>query len=247
MLITNIRDDVMNKRFIEYQHNNAILEGYLAYDPDIKGRRPAVLIAHAWGGRDEFVMEKANRLAELGYVGFALDMYGKAILGADTETNSKLMSPFMADRQLLQDRMLKALNTVKNVELVDRDRIGAMGFCFGGLCALDLARSGADLKAVVSFHGLLQQPENTTPKPIPARILALHGYDDPMVTPEDLLAFADEMNQYCPDWQLHAYGHAKHAFTNPQANDEALGTVFNANACKRSWQAMQNFFQESFA
>ena len=123
--------------------------------------------------------------------------------------------------------------------------ITAIGFCFGGLCALDVARSNADAAGVVSFHGLLNAPGNTADE-IKPKVLALHGWDDPMATPDDVKAFGEEMTKAKADWQLHAYGGTMHAFTNPQANDPDFGTVYDADADRRSWQAMQNFLTELF-
>jgi len=232
---------------IGYLDGDVLLEAYFAFDDAITERRPAVLISHAWGGRDDFVAEKANKLAELGYVGFALDMYGKGVLGNSPEQNSKLMQPFMADRGLLQKRIKAALYAVRLLPWVDDSKIAAMGFCFGGLCVLDLARAGADLKGVVSFHGLLGAPDNLVTNSIKAKVLALHGHDDPMGPIEQVLAFEQEMTKAGADWQLHTYGHTMHAFTNPKANDPAFGTVYQANADKRSWLAMKNFLAEVFA
>jgi len=232
---------------IGYLDGDVLLEAYFAFDDAITERRPAVLISHAWGGRDDFVAEKANKLAELGYVGFALDMYGKGVLGNSPEQNSKLMQPFMADRGLLQKRIKAALYAVRLLPWVDDSKIAAMGFCFGGLCVLDLARAGADLKGVVSFHGLLGAPDNLVTNSIKAKVLALHGHDDPMGPFEQVLAFEQEMTKAGADWQLHTYGHTMHAFTNPKANDPAFGTVYQANADKRSWLAMKNFLAEVFA
>ncbi|MDD5114582.1 MAG: dienelactone hydrolase family protein [Methylobacter sp.] len=232
---------------IGYLDGDVLLEAYFAFDDAITERRPAVLISHAWGGRDDFVAEKANKLAELGYVGFALDMYGKGVLGNSPEQNSKLMQPFMADRGLLQKRIKAALYAVRLLPWVDDSKIAAMGFCFGGLCVLDLARAGADLKGVVSFHGLLGAPDNLEANSIKAKVLALHGHDDPMGLVEQVLAFEQEMTKAGADWQLHTYGHTMHAFTNPKANDPAFGTVYQANADKRSWLAMKNFLAEVFA
>jgi len=232
---------------IGYLDGDVLLEAYFAFDDAITERRPAVLISHAWGGRDDFVAEKANKLAELGYVGFALDMYGKGVLGNSPEQNSKLMQPFMADRGLLQKRIKAALYAVRLLPWVDDSKIAAMGFCFGGLCVLDLARAGADLKGVVSFHGLLGAPDNMEANAIKAKVLALHGHDDPMGPIEQVLAFEQEMTKAGADWQLHTYGHTMHAFTNPKANDPAFGTVYQANADKRSWLAMKNFLAEVFA
>jgi dienelactone hydrolase len=230
-----------------YVDGDVLLEAFFAFDDAITKQRPAVLINHTWVGRDQFVADKAIKLAELGYVGFAIDMYGKGILGSSPVENAQLMQPFMEDRALLQKRIQAALAAVRLLPWVDDSKIAAMGFCFGGLCVLDLARTGADLKGVVSFHGLLVPPENIPQPKIKAKILALHGHDDPMVPPAHVLAFEQEMSQAGADWQLHCFGHTKHAFTNPVANDPARGTVYQVDADRRSWQLMQNFFTEIFA
>jgi dienelactone hydrolase len=231
---------------VVYRDDEAVLEAFFAFDDAYSGRRPAVLISHAWGGRDNFVADKARKLAGLGYVGFALDMYGKGILGSSKEENAKLMQPFMEDREKLQQRMKAALTAVKQLPWVDDSKIAAMGFCFGGLCVLDLARTGADIKGVVSFHGLLDVPDNAQGNKIKTKILALHGHDDPMVSPKQVLAFQEEMTQAGADWQFVTYGHTVHAFTNPVANDPDFGTIYQADADRRSWIAMQNFFAEIF-
>ncbi|MGR9045326.1 MAG: dienelactone hydrolase family protein [Gammaproteobacteria bacterium] len=231
---------------VNYLDDDVLLEAYFAYDDAFEGRRPAVLISHAWGGRDEFVAEKANKLAELGYVGFALDMYGKGVRGRNPDENSKLMQPFMEQRALLQKRILSALYAVKLLPWVDDKKIAAIGFCFGGLCVLDLARTGADLQGVVSFHGLLTAPDNLVSPVIKAKVLVLHGHDDPMVPVEQVVALEQELTMAGADWQVHAYGHTVHAFTNPVANDPDFGTVYNSTADKRSWIALQNFFNEIF-
>lgn len=230
------------KNTIDYHDEHTALEGYYVYDDKQAGKRPAILIAHDWSGRNEFACNKAERLAELGYVGFAIDMYGKHKLGKTKEEKVALMQPLMQDRALLQQRILSALTTVKTLAQVDVNRVGAIGFCFGGLCVLDLARTGAALKCVVSFHGLLTAPDNLTGKKIPSAILALHGYDDPMVTPDQVMAFGNEMTAAKADWQLDMYGNTLHAFTNPDANDPGFGTVYSARADKRAWLAMKNFF-----
>ena len=232
---------------VGYVDGDVALEAFFAYDDALSGCRPAVLVNHAWAGRDAFVANKAEQLAKLGYVGFAIDMYGKGVLGTSPEENGKLMQPFMADRALLQRRILAALAAVKLLPWVDDKKIAAIGFCFGGLCALDLARTGVDISGVVSFHGLLMQPDNIKNQPIKAKVLALHGHDDPMVPVEQVIAFEQEMTEAGADWQLHTYGHTLHAFTNPVANDRAFGTVYQADADRRSWQAMQNFLTEIFA
>ncbi|MDD1626714.1 MAG: dienelactone hydrolase family protein [Methylococcaceae bacterium] len=232
---------------VGYLDGDVLLEAFFAFDDSFTGRRPAVLINHSWVGRDDFVAEKAKKLAALGYVGFAVDMYGKGILGSDAEENAKLMQPFMDDRQMLAKRMHAALYAVKLMPWVDDSKIAAIGFCFGGLCSLDLARTGADLKGVVSFHGLLGAPGNTQGNVIKAKVLALHGHDDPMGPVEQVFAFEQEMTKAGADWQLHTFGNTMHAFTNPVANNPDFGTVYQPDADRRSWVMMENFLTEIFA
>ncbi len=232
---------------VGYLDGDVLLEAFFAFDDSFTGRRPAVLINHSWVGRDDFVAEKAKKLAALGYVGFAVDMYGKGILGSDAEENSKLMQPFMDNRQMLAKRMHAALYAVKLMPWVDDSKIAAIGFCFGGLCSLDLARTGADLKGVVSFHGLLGAPGNTQGNVIKAKVLALHGHDDPMGPVEQVFAFEQEMTKAGADWQLHTFGNTMHAFTNPVANNPDFGTVYQPDADRRSWVMMENFLTEIFA
>lgn len=232
---------------VSYLDGDVVLEAFFAFDDSFSGRRPAVLINHTWAGRDEFVAGKAKKLAALGYLGFAVDMYGKGVLGSSPEENANLMRPFMENRGMLQQRMKAALAAVKLMPWVDDAKIAGIGFCFGGLCALDLARTGADLKGVVSFHGLLGAPDNTRGTTIKAKILALHGHDDPMGPVEQVIAFEQEMTTAGADWQLHVYGNTQHAFTNPNANDPGFGTVYQPDADRRSWLAMENFLTEIFA
>ena len=231
---------------VNYLDGDVLLEAFFAFDDAVSGRRPAVLVSHAWGGREEFVANKARKLAELGYVGFALDMYGKGVLGSSTEENAKLMQPFMNSREILQKRIQAALNVVKLMPWVDDSNCAAIGFCFGGLCVLDLARTGADVKGVVSFHGLLGAPDNLRGHAIKAKVLVLHGHDDPMVPVEQVIAFEQEMTTAGADWQLHTFGNTMHAFTNPVANNPGFGTVYQPDADRRSWLAMENFLTEIF-
>lgn len=235
----------MRTQRVSYYDGDTQLEGYLAFNADILKPRPAILVAHDWSGRNTFACEKAEKLAQLGYVGFALDMFGKGVVGTTKEEKSKLIEPFVNDRKVLLRRMTAGLDALRKIDVVDTTRIGAIGFCFGGMCVLDLARSGADLRAVVSFHGLLGAPSNADKK-INSKILALHGYDDPMVPPEQVAAFEQEMTRAKADWQLHIYGNTMHAFTNPVADDPDFGTVYASNADRRSWIEMQNFFTEVF-
>ena len=232
---------------LSYQDESGILlQGQLVYDPGKKLPHPAVLVAPDWSGCNHFAREKARYLASLGYTGFAIDMYGEGKVADSREEKMQSIQPLMNNRLLIQQRMNAALNALKALPIVDHANIGAIGFCFGGLCALDLARSGVKIKGVVSFHGLLNPPENLPQSAIHAKILALHGYDDPMVTPDQVNAFAAEMTLAKADWQIHMYGNTKHAFTNPEANDPAFGTVYQEIANHRAFISMKNFFAEVF-
>jgi dienelactone hydrolase len=237
----------MSTRTVDYVDSGAVCEGFVAEPAGGAGPRPVIVVSHAWAGQDDFAREKAKALAALGYVGFALDNYGKGRRGSNNEENAALMGPLVNDRAMLRRRLLAGVEAARGLPGVDRDRVGAIGFCFGGLCALDLARANAPgLKGVVAFHGLLGAPNVGAQARISAKILALHGWDDPLATPETVLAFAKEMTDARADWQLHAYGHCVHAFTNPNARDTAHGLHYNETADRRSWIAMKNFFAEIF-
>lgn len=238
---------MLREREVVYEHAGVRLAGLLCHDDSHGGALPAVMISHAWAGRSEFECNKARALAARGYAAFALDMYGQGVLGRSVEENGALMKPFLDDRALLQGRQQAALATVKGLPEVDAARVAAMGFCFGGLCVLDLARSGADLRGVVSFHGLLGAPGNTVGNRVEARVLVLHGHDDPMCPVADVVAFEQEMTGAGADWQLHAYGHTMHSFTNPHANDPGFGTVYNETADRRSWISLLAFLEEVLA
>ncbi len=237
---------MIKKQNIEYRDGDVLLEGFYAYDDKLTEKRPAVLVAHDWSGKNEFACHKAEKLAELGYVGFALDMFGKGVSGKTKEEKTALITPFMQDRGKLQQRILAAFDTVKKLDTVATSHIGAIGFCFGGLCVLDLARCGAEVQGVVSFHGLLNAPDNIANPVITSKVLVLHGFDDPMVTSDQVIKFGEEMTDAKVDWELNIYGNAMHAFTNPQANDPAFGTLYEKKADARSWIAMREFFKEAF-
>jgi len=226
-----------------YQHDDHTCEGYLAL-PDDTTKRPAVIVVHDWNGRNAFACEQAEAMAQLGYVGFAADAYGHAKLGNSTEEKMALMQPLLNDRALLQARLLAAFNTVSALPQVDSSRIGIIGFCFGGLCALDLARSGAPLTCAISFHGLLHPSGLPSSANIKANILVLHGYDDPMIKPHDVHAFCDEMTEAQAQWQVHIYGQTQHAFMVPTANDSVLGTVYQPHSAQRARRIMVDFLNE---
>ena len=237
----------MHTELIEYLDGETQLEAYVTWDDTISGPRPGVLVAHDWTGRRDFATSKADEMASLGYVGFALDMYGKGIFGADgdVEGNSALMGPLAGNRASLRTRMRSALETLRELDCVDSERVGAMGYCFGGMCVLELARDGADIGGVISIHGIFT-PGDIPNNEITAQVLCLHGQDDPMVPPEQVLDFENEMTAAGADWQMHAYGGTMHAFTNPDANDPGFGAVFNPVADRRATQSINNFWREIF-
>jgi dienelactone hydrolase len=233
----------MREQLIEYRDGETQLEGFLCYDESQPGPRPTVLICHTAGGRDEFVERKARRLAWQGYACFALDNYGKGVRGKSMEENQVLMKPFMDDRRKLLTRLLAGLTAAHALPIVDKQRVAVMGFCFGGLCALDFARANTGVRGAVSFHGLLKPSGFTEPK-VNAKVLMMHGYDDPLAPPEEVLAVAKEFTAAGADWQLHAYGQTVHAFTNPLAHNRGAGLEYDEAADRRSWHSLLHFLDE---
>ncbi|MDP1930845.1 MAG: dienelactone hydrolase family protein [Gammaproteobacteria bacterium] len=238
----------MKTEYIDYRDGDRDLEGYFAYDETADSPQPLVLIAHDWSGRREFACSAAERMVELGYAGFALDMYGKGVFGKDGDTagNSALMAPFASDRLLLRRRVQAALVAARALPQVDANLVAAVGYCFGGMTVLELARSGADVLGVIAVHGLLGAGDAANAA-ITAKVLCLHGHDDPMGPPAQVLEFETEMSAAGADWQMHIYGGTKHAFTNPAAKDQQLGTVYNMLANSRAQRAIADFLAEVFA
>ena len=233
-------------RLIDYRDGDFVFEGMLAWDDAVDGPRPGVLVAHTIRGRSQFEESKAVALAEQGYTGFAVDVYGKEAIGSDIEACREMMEALRSERAVLQQRLLLALQAMRGQPEVDATSVAAIGYCFGGLCALDIARTGEPLAGVVSFHGLFDPPGNTADNRIAARVLALHGWDDPLATPEQAVAFGEELSSMGADWQLHCYGNVRHAFTNPAADASTGVTIYNEAADRRSWAAAQYFLSELF-
>jgi len=232
---------------VEYTDGNTVLEGYLAYDDATMEKRPAVLIVHEWTGIGPYVKKRAEQLAELGYVAFAVDIYGKGVRPANPQEAAKQAGIYRADRQLMRRRAIAGLEQVKKCSMVDPNRIAAIGYCFGGGVVLELARSGADVKGVVSFHGNLDTPNPQDARNIKAKVLVLHGADDPHVSGEQIAAFQKEMRDAKVDWQFVSYGNAVHSFSNPEAGaDPSKGAAYNKEADMRSWEAMKAFFKDIF-
>lgn len=231
---------------IEYKQGSTVLEGYLAYDTaNATGKHPGIVVVHDWMGMGPFTKDRAEQLAKMGYVAFAADIYGKKLRPKDPKEAGEAAGKFKSDRGLLRKRAQAALDVLKKQSNVDAGKLGVMGYCFGGTTALELARSGADLKAVVSFHGGLDTPNPADAKKIKGKVLVMHGADDPFVPADQVKAFEDEMRAGGIDWELIKYSKAVHAFAVPGAgNDPSKGAAYNAEADKRSWQAMQNFLTE---
>ena len=232
---------------VDYKQGDTTLEGFLAYDDSISGKRPGVLIVHQWQGITDYEKMRAKMLAEMGYVAFCADIYGKDNRPQSLKEAGALAGKFKGDRKLLRARVNAGLDELKENDLVDPDRIAAIGYCFGGTTVLELARSGAKLNGVVSFHGGLDSPTPADGQNIQCKVLVLAGANDPFQKPDDLTAFEKEMRDSNVDWQIVFYGGAVHAFTQPDVDKLGLtGAKYNEKADKRSWQAMKNFFVEIF-
>lgn len=232
---------------VEYKDGETTCIGYLAWDESYADPKPCVLINHAWGGLDGFAQDKAVEMAALGYVGFALDNYGGGAMPESMDDKMALMGPLKTDRTKLLKRLKAGYKAAAALEQVDATHMAAMGYCFGGLCTLDMARAGVDLKAAVSFHGLLDAPEGVKPKTIKSKVLVAHGWDDPMVPHNQVTALGIELTASKCDWQLHAYGQTSHAFTVPEADDKKNGLLFNEDSARRATLASQDLLQEVFA
>ena len=232
---------------VEYKQGDTILEGLSVYDDALPGRRPAVLVVHQWMGLGDYEKKRAEMLAQFGYNVLAVDIYGKGVRPTNPAAAGAEAGKFKNDRALLRARVRAGLEVLARHELTDPKRLAAIGYCFGGTTVLELARSGADLAGVVSFHGGLSSPTPGDAKKIKAKVLVLHGADDPHAPATEVAAFEDEMRQGGVDWQLVAYGGAVHAFTDWKAgSDNAKGAAYNERADQRSWEAMKQFFAELF-
>ncbi|MEE4207761.1 MAG: dienelactone hydrolase family protein [Parvularcula sp.] len=223
----------MTTRLVEWNEDGQTFEGLLAL-PEGKPKG-AVLVCHAWAGRAEHEEAFAKRLARRGFAAMAGDVYGKGVLGQSNEENEKLMTPLVQNRERLQTFLRASLAALTSQDEVDADKVVAAGFCFGGLCVLDMARSNAPIKGAAAFHAILGKPDKPHKGPISPKVIAFQGFDDPMAGPDDLKAFGQEMTEYGADWQLHTYGGVAHAFTNEGANQPDMGLKFDAKARERSY------------
>jgi len=248
LLLTNgIMMAQIKTKTVEYKDGETVLEGMIAYREDIKQNLPVVIIVHDWMGVGEYTEMRARKLAEFGYLAFAADIYGKGIRPKNSDEAAQLAGSYKKNVGLLRSRINAALTEAKANPLADTSRVAAIGYCFGGTTVLELARSGANLNGVISFHGGLSTPDPNDAKNIRTKILVLHGADDPYVNDEEVTAFEKEMRNAGVDWQLIKYSGAVHSFTNPASgNDPSKGAAYSEKADKRSWQAMLQFFREVF-
>ena len=235
----------LRTKVVDYKDGDTALQGYAVWDDGFKDSRPGILVVHEWWGHGPYARRRAEMLAKEGYTAFALDMYGKGVYATDHEQAGKLAGAFFNDRTAMRHRAMLGLDELKKLPYVDSTKLAAIGYCFGGTTVLELARMGADLKGVASFHGNLATPTPATEKP-KAKIAVFQGADDAMTMPA-VPAFEDEMRKAGADWQFTAYGGAVHSFTVPEAGtDTAKGMAYNKEADERSWKALQDFFAEIF-
>lgn len=235
-------------RPVSYTQGGTALQGYLAYDDAISGKAPGVLVVHEWWGLNDYARERAEKLAHLGYVAFAVDMYGKGKATKHPEQAAEWMKEVNSNMDKWQERALAGLEVLKQQPQVDPHRIAAIGYCFGGATVQVLAYSGVDLKGIVSFHGSLVPPSAEQAKQTKAKLLICHGAQDPMNSPDALSAYITALNASTIDWQLVAFGNTRHGFTNPEADSYGMSAVaYNPSSDRHSWHYMQSFFKEIFS
>ena len=239
----------MQTKDIEYRDGALTMRGLLAFDEANAGKRPGILVVHEAWGLGEHAMERAKMLAREGYVALAADMYGDRRLATDLPQAMELIGELRTDPAKLRQRALSALAALKAQPNVDGTKLAAIGFCFGGTTVLELARGGAEVKGVVSFHGGLQTAAPAEPGAVTPKVLVCTGADDPMIPPAQVTDFEEEMRKAGADWQVISYGGTVHSFTNPDAGKTVKldGVAYNAQTDKRSWAAMRAFFAEIFA
>lgn len=233
---------------VTYEQGGTRLQGYLAYDDQAQDKRPGVVVFPEFWGLTDYSRHRAQMLASLGYVAFAADLYGNGKTTEDPKEAGALAGQLKANRALLRERANAGLEQLKKNEHVDPQKLGAIGYCFGGTTAIELARSGADVKAVCAFHAGLDSPNPADGKNIKGRLLVCHGGDDAFTSQKDFDAFEQEMRENHVDWEIDIYGGAVHAFTNPGADKHGIpGVAYNAKADHRSWEAMTRLFKDVFS
>jgi dienelactone hydrolase len=233
---------------VEYKDGDTPLKGFLVYDDALQGKRPGIIVVHEWWGLNDYAKRRAEMLAELGFVAFAIDMYGDKKVTEHGNEAKVWMEQITKNIDTWQKRALLGLEILKKHPLVDPNYTAAIGYCFGGATVMQMAYAGADLDGVVSFHGSLPPATKEQQKKIEAQVLVAHGAEDPFVPPERLLAFEQALDAAGADWQLMTYGGVRHGFTNPEADGYGMdGVKYDEKADDRSWALMQSFFDEIFA
>jgi dienelactone hydrolase len=247
-MITPAAHATIKTEVVEYKVGDTTLQGFLAYDDSNTKPRPGILLIHDWMGVSDYAESRAKQLAELGYVAFAADIYGKGVRPANPKEAGGLAGKYKDDRALYRERLKAGLAQLTGNKLVAPGQVAAIGYCFGGTGVLELARSGADLKGVVTFHGGLSTPTPQDAKNIKCPLLILHGADDPFVKPDEVAAFKKEMDDASVKYHFIAYPGAVHSFTRPDAgNDNSKGAAYNEEADHKSWAEMKKFFGKIFS
>jgi dienelactone hydrolase len=247
MLLVVRAEAAIHTETVDYREGDTALRGYLAYDDASTAKRPGVLVVHEWWGLNDHARNKAEALAKAGYVALAIDMYGDGKT-TDHPKEAGEWSGYIGQHQELgKARFLAGLSLLKQQPLVAPDQVAAIGFCFGGHVVLSMAAQGVDLRGVVSFHGAMPGEPVPAGTQVKAKILMNHGAADPMVTMDKVLHFQEILTNAGADWECNVYGGAQHSFTNPTADSRGIpGLAYNAEADRRSWQAMLDFFREIF-
>lgn len=247
LVLASAANAEIKTKTIEYKDGDTVLEGFLAYDDALEGTRPGILVCHDWTGLQDYAERRAKMLAELGYAAFCADIYGKGIRPDDPKECARVAGEYKDDRALLRRRVKAGYEEMKRQPMVDDEQTAVIGYCFGGMVALELARSGADVKGAVTFHGALNTPAPADAKNIKGKVLVLHGADDPFVPADEVAAFKKEMKDAQVDYEFTAYPNAVHSFTKPAAgSDNSKGSAYNEEADKKSWEAMKEFFKKIF-
>ena len=248
MAIAPLQAAVVGKE-VTYQAGDIVMKGYLAYDDAVTGKRPGILVVHEWWGHNSYARKRADMLAELGYTAMAVDMYGDGKTADHPDNAGKFATAVRQDQDMLQARFNAARHYLNNQETVDPELNAAIGYCFGGSVVLSMARSGADLDGVVSFHGSLGGLPPVSDK-VTAKVLVANGADDPFVSKDSIVIFKEDMEMAGVDFEFINYPGARHSFTSPEANvyGEKFGLPleYNAEADKASWQKMQEFLDAVF-
>jgi dienelactone hydrolase len=246
-LLPGLASAELKTQEVEYKQGTTVLQGFLAWDDAVKGKRPGVLVIHEWWGHNEHAREQARRLAKAGYVGFAIDMFGKGKLATHPADAKAFTAEATATPAIEKGRFDAALAVLKKRPEVNAKQIGAIGYCFGGGVALDMARAGEPLAFVATFHGSLAAKEAAKKGAIKPRLLILAGADDPMVGKDAVAAFKEEMNAAGAKYEVIEYPGAKHGFTNPDAGKFGIpGLEYNAKADQESFAALQKLLTDTF-